>query len=305
MNGKKFLITGATGFVGSNLSKKLIELGSSVSIVSKKEFGYENINSIKDKIEIFEYDGEIENLINYMKKNKFDAVFHLASLFIAEHQNSDVDNLIDSNIKFGTHLLEAMKESETKLLIDTGTSWQHYNNEEYNPVDLYAATKQAFQDIIKYYTEAEGLRCITLKLFDTYGENDKRPKLINLLNKFADEGTELNMSPGEQVLDLVHIDDVIEAFVTAFQNLNKDKKIKNQLFSVATNKTVNLKEVISIFENVSGKKIKINWGGKSYRKREVMTLWSNYEILPNWIPKISLEEGLKRYKVENKDEDNE
>lgn len=303
MNEKKILVTGATGFVGSNLSRKLIELGYKVSIISKKEFGYENIKDIKNNLNIFEYDGNILNLIHFMKKEKFDAVFHLASLFIAEHQSLDVDNLIDSNIKFGAQLLEAMKESKTELLIDTGTSWQHYDNVAYNPVDLYAATKQAFQNIIKYYTEAENIRCITLKLFDTYGENDRRPKLINLLNKFADEGIELDMSPGEQVLDLVHIDDVVEAFIVAFNRLVKNNSIKNEVFTVATNIEVSLKNVIEIFENVSNKKIKINWGGKSYRKREVMKLWTNYTILPNWEAKISLKDGLKRYKVENKNED--
>lgn len=304
MKGKKFLVTGATGFVGSNLSRKLLELDCRVSIISKKEFGYQNIEDIKESLDIFEYDGNILNLIEYMKKNKFDGVFHLASLFIAEHESLDVDNLIDSNIKFGVQLLEAMKESEIKLLVDTGTSWQHYENQDYNPVDLYAATKQAFQDIIKYYTEAENIRCITLKLFDTYGENDKRPKLINLLNKFADEGVELNMSPGDQMLDLVYIDDVVEAFLVAIKELIKNKDIKNEKFAVASGNETSLKKVIETFENISNKKIKVNWGGKKYRKREVMNLWNNYIILPNWKYRMTLEKGLKKYKVKIQDEDN-
>lgn len=304
MKGKKFLVTGATGFVGSNLSRKLLELDCKVSIISKKEFGYQNIEDIKEKLDVFEYDGNILNLIEYMKKNKFDGVFHLASLFIAEHKSLDIDNLIDSNIKFGVQLLEAMKESETKLLVDTGTSWQHYEDENYNPVDLYAATKQAFQDIIKYYTEAENIRCITLKLFDTYGENDKRPKLINLLNKFAKEKVELNMSPGNQMLDLVYIDDVVKAFLVAIEELIRNKDIKNEKFAVATGNETSLKKVIEIFENVSNKKIKVNWGGKKYRKREVMRLWNNYTLLPNWEFKVSLKEGLKKYKVESTNENN-
>lgn len=304
MKGKKFLVTGATGFVGSNLSRKLLELDCKVSIISKQEFGYQNIEDIKESLDIFEYDGNILNLIEYMKKNKFDGVFHLASLFIAEHESLDIDNLIDSNIKFGVQLLEAMKESEIKLLVDTGTSWQHYENQDYNPVDLYAATKQAFQDIIKYYTEAENIRCITLKLFDTYGENDKRPKLINLLNKFADEGVELNMSPGDQMLDLVYIDDVVEAFLVAIKELIKNKDIKNEKFAVASGNETSLKKVIETFENISNKKIKVNWGGKKYRKREVMNLWNNYIILPNWKYRMTLEKGLKKYKVKIQDEDN-
>ncbi|WP_443864320.1 NAD-dependent epimerase/dehydratase family protein, partial [Fusobacterium ulcerans] len=163
-----------------------------VTIICRKSSKLDNLEEIKNRINIFEYDNDLKNMIKFLKENKFEIVFHLASLFIAEHESKDVDNLLNSNIVFGTHLLEGMKESENKLLINTGTSWQHYNSEEYNPVDLYAATKEAFEKILKYYVEAEEVRCITLKLFDTYGENDTRPKLINLLNKFADEGKELD-----------------------------------------------------------------------------------------------------------------
>ena len=209
-------------------------------------------------------------MINFFKENNFEVVFHLASLFIAEHESKDVDNLLNSNIVFGTHLLEGMKESENKLLINTGTSWQHYNSEEYNPVDLYAATKEAFEKIIKYYVEAEGIRCVTLKLFDTYGENDKRPKLINLLNKFADEGKELDMSLGEQKLDLVHIDIVTDTFIKAYELLKNNKEIRNEVYGVSSGKQISLREIVENFEREIGKKLKINWGARPYRKREVM-----------------------------------
>lgn len=295
---KKAIVTGATGFVGSNLCRKLIEENWEVSIISRKGSNYSNLKDIKKKLNIFEYDGNIETLIEFFKENNGDVVFHLASLFIAEHNIKDVDRLIESNLKFGLHVLESMKESKIKLLINTGTSWQHYNNEDYNPVCLYAATKEAFEKLIKYYVEAENIKAITLKLFDTYGENDKRPKLINLLNKFADEGTELNMSLGEQELDLVHIDDVVEGFIKAYEYLIENKRLNYENFGIATGRAIQLKELINTFENVSGKKIKINWGGREYRKREVMKLWNTYNKLPNWRAKISLEEGLKKYKKE-------
>ena len=178
--------------------------------------------------------------------------------------------MIQSNILFGTEILEAMKESNTNLLINTGTSWQHYNSEEYNPVDLYAATKEAFEKIIKYYIEAENIRCVTLKLFDTYGENDKRPKLINLLNKFADERKILDMSLGEQKLDLVHIDKVTESFIKAFELLENNIELKYDSYGVSSGKQISLKEIVENFEKESGKKVLINWGTKPYRKREVM-----------------------------------
>lgn len=70
-------------------------------------------------------------------------------------------------------MLEACKKAETKWFLNTGTIWQNYNvsdkSDEYNPVDLYAASKQAFITMAKYYTETSKLRFCTLKLCDTYG----------------------------------------------------------------------------------------------------------------------------------------
>ncbi len=291
---KKAIITGATGFVGSNLCRKLIDEGFKVSIITRNSSKLTNIEDIKDKLNIFEYDGNIENMISYFNEFKADVVFHLASLFIAEHESQDIDNLIDSNVKFGLHILEAMRKSDTKILINTGTSWQHYHTNEYNPVDLYASTKEAFESLIKYYVEAENLKCVTLKLFDTYGEMDNRPKLINLLNKFSDEGKVLDMSKGEQMLDLVHISDVTNAFVKAYDYI-LENNTKYSEFGIGTGEPIQLKQLIDIFEEVTGKKIKINWGARPYRKREVMKVWSDYSILPNWKSEINIRDGLKRY----------
>lgn len=267
---KKCLITGATGFVGSNLARKLVNNNWDVTIICRKDSSLENIEDILNKVKVYRYENQIEELIRFFKENDFGVVYHLASLFIAEHKSNDIKNLIQSNILFGTEILEAMKESNTNLLINTGTSWQHYNSEEYNPVDLYAATKEAFEKILKYYVEVENIRCITLKLFDTYGENDKRPKLINLLNKFADERKILDMSLGEQKLDLVHIDKVTNSFIKAFELLENNIGLKYDSYGVSSGKQISLREIVENFEKENGKKVLINWGARPYRKREVM-----------------------------------
>jgi nucleoside-diphosphate-sugar epimerase len=290
------VITGATGFVGSNLTKYLIDKNEfEIHLIIRSNSNLENIDSFKELVNIFTYDGELNKLLLFFKKINPDTVFHLASNFIAEHESSDIDTLIDSNITFGLHILEAMKVSNTKKLINTGTSWQHYKNEGYNPVCLYAATKQAFESLIEYYSQAESFKVITLKLFDTYGENDKRLKLINLLNKYADDGTILKMSPGEQILNLVHVDDVCNAFYIASKNIVDKHYVGANNYTVSNPESYKLKDLILLFENVSGKKIKVIWGGRPYRNREVMRLWDKGQKLPNWNASISLKKGLKKY----------
>lgn len=291
-----FIITGATGFVGSRLTKKLIEQGHNVNIISRKSSKYDNLLDIIDKIHIFEYDGNIKNLIEYFNKKNTDIVIHLASLFIAENKPEDVDQLINSNIKFATQILEAMKFSNCKNLINTSTSWQHYNNEDYNPVCLYAATKEAFESIIKFYHNAYKIKCITLELFDTYGEGDNRPKILNLLKEYSEKGIELNMSSGEQVLDLLYIEDVVDAYLRAFDIIKESENIFEK-YSLESRNRVTLKELVSSYENITKNNVSINWGKRPYREREVMVPWNKGKKLPKWEAKISIQEGIKRLKL--------
>ena len=291
----KVLVTGATGFVGSNLVKYLVNNSFEVFIIVREESNLTNLQEVTKNLKIYRYNNVLQDLILFFNQIKPDCVFHLASSFIAEHRFNQVNQLVDSNITFGLHILEAMRESGVKNLINTGTSWQHYNNEDYNPVCLYAATKQAFESLIEYYIKAEGFKVITLKLFDTYGESDTRPKLINLLNKFANDQTELNMSAGDQVLNLVHINDVCKAYDIAYKQILKTKPKDHLIYSVKHQENYTLKEVIALFEKVTSKKININWGKRPYRKREVMTLWNKTQNLPNWSAEISLTQGFNLY----------
>jgi nucleoside-diphosphate-sugar epimerase len=293
---EKVVITGATGFVGSNLAKYFLEKNKEVYLIVRPKSNITFLENDSENLHVFRYDNDVNTLIPFFKEVQPDCIFHLASNFIAEHNANQVDALVESNITFGLHLLEAMKQAGVQKLVNTGTSWQHYNNEAYNPVCLYAATKQAFESLIEYYVQAEGFNVITLKLFDTYGETDTRPKLINLLNKFADEQTELNMSPGEQILNLVHINDVCSAFDTAYELLNHQKQPSHFKYAVNSDKSYQLKEVIRIFESVTNKKINVIWGGKAYRKREVMTLWDKGVTLPKWKVKVNLTQGIKKYR---------
>ena len=286
-------ITGASGFVGSNLTKYFLNLDYNVNLIVRPNSDLSHLDVNNSNLNIFKYDNNLNSLISFLKVTNPICIFHLASNFIAEHNSSQIDNLVSSNITFGLHLLEAMKEANLRTLINTGTSWQHFNNEEFNPVSLYAATKQAFESLIEYYVQAEDFRVVTLKLFDTYGETDTRPKLINLLKQFSIENTELKLSPGKQMINLVHVNDVCCAFETAFKIILDQNKAIHQKFVVKSSNSYTLEEVINIFEKVTQKKVNIIWGGKPYRKREVMSIWDKGIILPNWHPGISLEDGFK------------
>lgn len=287
----KIFITGATGFIGKHLVKQLTEQGNDITI---NLYGEEQ-SPFTDNVKTYQLC--IENTltdIQFLAENKFDGIIHLASLYLTVHNPEEAVKLIDSNVRFSTYILECASQAHINWFVNTGTFWQNYQNADYSPVNLYAATKQAFESIARYYIETEQIRFATLRLCDTYGPDDTRPKIFNLWERIARTGETLEMSAGEQLIDISYIDDIINAFILLATYLqNKHTEVKSgAVFAVKANKRFTLRELAAIYEHATGFTLNINWGAKPYRGREVMIPWENGMVVPDWKPNISIEEGI-------------
>jgi nucleoside-diphosphate-sugar epimerase len=296
MKNKSALITGSTGFVGSNLVRRLVLDGWDTHILIRPSSSLSQLEDIKSQIKIHYHSGEINSLVCLMSEIRPTVVFHLASLFLANHNSEDVDRLISSNILFPAQLIEAMAKNDCLNLVNTGTSWQHYDSNEFNPVNLYSATKQAFEDLLTFFIQTKSIKCITLKIFDTYGPKDNRAKLISTLINIAASGEMLNMSPGEQQIDLVYIDDVVDAYILAAHRLMEGKVSSHEQYSVSTGAPICLRDLVNILSEVFVQPINVFWGARPYRPREVMIPWAGGVWLDGWHPKITLAKGLRSIK---------
>lgn len=289
---EKVLITGATGFIGFHLASKLVNEGCDVHVVVRRSSETGPLRSLHGTCAFHEHDGSTEGLHKILLEAGPRTIFHLAALAFSRHNPSDIEPLIRSNILFGTQLLDGAVRAGVRNFINTGTYWQHYGGADYNPTCLYAATKQAFEDILLYYTGMFPLASLTLKIFDTYGPSDRRNKLFALLRRAHLTGEKLVMSPGEQRIDLVYIDDVVRAFMRAADLLCEDRGVAGRSFSVRTGRTRSVREVVSLYEGIVGDKLSIQWGGRPYEPRQIMVP-SEGETLPGWSPLIDLEEGIR------------
>lgn len=286
----KIIVTGATGFIGQNLIKQLLNNGHEIVTIVRAA---SDISTIDNRAEIFNYDGDIENIIEYFQKEHFDGVIHLASLFLATHQPKEIASLIHSNIQFGTEILEASKASDVKWFINTGTFWQHYDNQEYNPVNLYAASKEAFEKIAKFYTQTSDLVFTTIKLNDTFGPHDTRAKVFNLWTKIAASQEKLGMSAGEQIIDISYIDDVVNAYMRLVALLDEERMPHNgQTYVVSNSERMSLKALSKVYEKVTGTVLNIEWGQRAYREREVMSPYDSGKAVPGWKQQYTLEEAI-------------
>lgn len=287
----KIFITGATGFIGQHLVRHLINVGHTVTVNLNV-----NDKSFENTVDTYRLcQKTISEDIQFLADQQFDGIIHLASLYLTVHKPEEAVKLIDSNVRFSTYILECAAQAGISWFINTGTFWQNYQNAVYSPVNLYAATKQAFESIARYYIETEQIRFVTLRLSDTYGPNDTRPKIFTLWERIARSGETLDMSAGEQVIDISHVDDIVSAFTllaTHLQN-NQNQVCNGDVFAVKAKQRYTLKQLASVYENATGSKLNINWGARPYRDREVMTPWENGMVVPEWTPKMDIVEGIK------------
>lgn len=286
---RRALITGSTGFVGSRLTVDLVTAGWAVHRLLRA--GLEDpefIDGVCDHV----WDGSTDAAMAILAEARPDAVIHLASLFLAEHSARDLEALVSANVLAGLQVVEAATAAGCRGFVNAGTSWQHFDSAEYDPVCLYAATKQSFEDLLAYYVGARDLRVVTLKLFDTYGPGDVRPKLFTALRTASHGGEPLAMSPGEQLLDLVCIDDVTRAFVSAAEVVSGGGAGGHRVYAVPSGERHTLKDVVALYESVTGRHVPVRWGGRAYRGREVMTPWEG-PSLPGWRAEVDLRRGIE------------
>jgi nucleoside-diphosphate-sugar epimerase len=286
----KILITGSTGFVGKHLVEKLLNEGHTiVEITRNKTKSSKLFGDRTSKIEV--------NDINFNNKiMEFDpnVVVHLASYLTSSDRWNDVEKLIESNILFLSKLLNTVSKLSLDLFINTGTFAEYFKGDDnYIPAYFYAATKTASRSILNYYSNTYSFKQATVVPYTIYGGNDSSKKIIDLIIESTESKEKLELSPGEQILDFIHIEDVASFYEHMIKH--RDNIPDNSNFKLGTGTGYSLKQIASIIESVTNKKTNINWGGKKYRESDIMYAVADIEYINtilDWKPKIKLEDGL-------------
>lgn len=286
----KLVLSGATGYIGKNFVQLLSSKYKIFCIVRKVS----NIDDIRNiRCTILSYSDEKE-LYGVLDRIKPDVAIHLAGVFFGGHDSNSIGEMIDCNVRFSTVFLDAVVKAGCRRFVNTGSYWQNYLCDIYNPVNLYAATKQAFEDIIRYYIEAESISALTLTIFDTYGPGDNRKKILNSLMKLRD-GESIDMSRGNQKLFLCYINDVIKAYDVSIERIMNISDGIMEKYSVRTDTPIPLREIVERLLSISGRTININWGALPNRNREIENPSGIGKTIPDWKPDYDLDRGLKLF----------
>ena len=291
MTGSSVLITGASGTVGSALLKELIQTGSYKIAVTVSSDFIEN-ELLNEKVCYIDYmDSNFKkNVINFSP----DSVIHLASLSTANDDISNIRKLVDSNIIFISILLDALKETNVGLFLNTG-SFSEYSSEDgvLNPAYFYAATKTASRAILSYYKNLIKMKTCTIIPYTIYGSKNKSKKVFDYVLESINSEVSIPMTKGDQILDFIHMSDVVSFFSHILEN--EKLLVDNEDYHLGIGQGTSIKDLARIAEEVSGLKTNISWGEINYRNTDIMRAVApvnNFKNHLGWAPKIGIKEGI-------------
>jgi Nucleoside-diphosphate-sugar epimerases len=310
----KILVTGGTGFIGSNLIKDLLIRDYDVYALVRKNSSlgfnrlshYKNINYIyaEDLFSGINRDLAAES-VEGVKAQKnlptFDICFHLAAYGV-DYKQQNLNELIDGNIKYTMNLLEFCRRNKTKKFINTGSCFEYGFNEGkklsekdvLNPQTYYSLMKVATEKMANLYSESNYINLITVRPFGVFGENEGFHRLVPQLMKTVIRNEPLDITFGNQIRDYLYIRDLIDAYIT----LALTDVPFYESYNICSGREVKIKDLALKLSEITGCSMGLfKFGSIPYRKNEIMYFVgdnSKIQKYTGWRPKYTIEDGLKK-----------
>lgn len=293
------LVTGATGFIGSNLVRVLLQKGAKVSILKRPESSVWRLKDIITRIKIIEADLRNKHQLQLtLKKEDFRVIFHLAACVKREPSVSLVKENLETNV-FGTiNLIDCMLKQNIRSFVNTGTCDEYGDNpipfhekQRENPLSPYSASKVAATHYCQALTRITGFPVITIRPFLTYGPYQTGEMLIPSVINSCLKSLPIQATLGQQTRELHYISDIVDGFLLAATN----KKAIGEIIDLGTGEEHTVKEVIEMIVKLTDYRLKWELGDLPYRENEIFRFLCRGEKAKNllkWQPKISLKDGL-------------
>jgi len=275
----KILLTGSTGFIGSELLKDLSQNYKVYVILRKK-----SKRDLRNKNIIHIYYNGYKNLNNKIQKLKVTTVIHCATHYVKSHNLKDIEKLTHSNILFGNIILENLNVMGVKTFINFSTVWENFDGKKENYYNLYSAYKASFGNILNFYKKKFGkIKFLNLVISDTFGSNDKRKKIINLMKINYRKNLITKIVSKKLYINLLNVSDIIIAIKLIIKG-----RYKSDTYLLKNKKDFKITNIIKCINKNSNKKIKIKWLSNKILKENIY----KFRSLKNWKPENSKMENI-------------
>ena len=271
---KKILLTGATGFIGSELLKNLSNYNK-VYITLRKRHKINPKNKNIIKIHFNSY----KDLSHKFRKIKIDTVIHCATHYVKSHKFEDIKKLSESNILFGNIILENLKIMRVKKFVNFSTVWENFDGKKDNFYNLYSAYKASFIKIMSFYKKKNlNTKFLNLVISDTFGLRDKRKKIVNLLKTNYKRNLVTKIVSKNLYINLLNVKDIVNAI-----ELILKKNYKSDNYILENKNNFKIYDIVKEIEKYSQKKLRVKWLSNKIIKEKTY----QFETLKGWKPKNS------------------
>lgn len=295
---KTYLITGATGFIGSLLARRLVGDKKKTHLILRKQANLWRIKDIVNKLDCHISDlTEMEKIRKIIKKIKPAVIYHLATYGAYPYQD-EPDKIIETNILGTWNLLKAASSVDYELFVNTGSSSEYgFKQKPMKETDLlepasYYAVSKCSQTLLCFYTARHKKKpVVTLRPFSVYGPYEEPARLIPTLMRALYFKKNMNLVSGEIARDMIYVDDVVDAYLLVEQL----KKYPGEIFNIGTGIRSTIKHIVEKAAEVTGERTSFKWGRMKPRIWDTAN-WvadiSKSKQLLGWSPQIDLKRGL-------------
>lgn len=306
LKNKKILVTGASGFIGSHLTEKLVEFGCDVKAFVKYNFqndwGWLEYSKIKDEIEI--YTGDIRDYdAVYDAASDVDVIFHLAALIGIPYSYVSPLAYIKTNVEGTYNVLQSARQHNLDRVIVTSTS-ETYGSAQYVPIDEehpmvgqspYSASKISADQLSISYHRSFEMPVTIARPFNTYGPRQSARAIIpTIITQILNGQKEIKLGNLSPTRDFNYVKDTADGFIALAQADNTIGEITN----IGSNFEISMRDTVDLIVKLTGENVKIVTDEQRVRpdKSEVDRLYcdnSKIKKLTAWEPEYTLETGLK------------
>lgn len=296
---ENILITGVNGFIGNLLAEALLSKGYRVIGLEQPACDLSRIRHILPKIKFYRL--ENERVGEIFQEQKIDGIVHLATYYRKQHSQSDITPMFRTNVELPSLLLDLGAAHGLKWFINTGTFFEYacpggVVNEKsaVAPRNLYAATKTAFDDILKTYVRNENIKGLTLRLFSPYGPKDNPDKVIPYMIDAVLKNKVVRLSPSSQKLAFIYVADVVAAYVKAVKKTGALKK--HEVVNIGGKDSCDVNEIVKTLEGIAGRKMQrdLSRPAPAINIAAVKADLRKAERLLAWRPRYDIRTGLKK-----------
>ena len=278
----RIAILGARGFLGQNLARLLMTQGHDV-------VGYV-LNPSLEMDMAFECKSVSELLSRPITgKSTYDVTINLAARRSTRNQKFTDDEVNEFTFDIPKEFILRTAGSQT-IVLNASTYIQNFAGEVGRTVDSYGAAKEKLSQFLEHQSIASGFRTRDLFFFTLYGIGDRPSHLVPLLLDAAKSQIPIALSPGEQLMNLLYVDDAAQNILNCISLTSELPYIKNHVWA---ENYLPVKQLVSIIESTIGEKINCDWGAREYVGHEMMSPWPiPMQQLTNFVAPTSLTEGI-------------